>query len=94
MEIRGSTGNQSSVNMASRGGRYQGGNRGGGRSGGNRGGYNRGKGGRGDERRRVPFQPGVFCKWVYKIGIWCHVLKVETSLAANGFTKLRGVQMG
>jgi uncharacterized membrane protein YgcG len=55
MEICGSTGNQSSVNMASRGGRYQGGNRGGGRSSGNRGGYNCGKGGHGGERRRVPF---------------------------------------
>jgi len=67
LEMRGGGGNQSSANLASRGGRSNsGGNRGGGgrnssgRGGYNRGNNNRGGGGRGGSGRRVPFQPGVY----------------------------------
>jgi histone deacetylase 1/2 len=74
LEMRGGGGNQSSVNLASRGGR---GNRGGGgRNTGGRGGYNRGYnyynnrggGGRDGSGRRVPFQQGMFCQICTKEG--------------------------
>ena len=75
LEMRGGSGNQSSANLASRGGRSNsGGNRGGGgRNSGSRGGYNRGNnnrggGGRGGSGRRVPFQPGVYCQICTKEG--------------------------
>jgi histone deacetylase 1/2 len=76
--MRGGGENQSSANLASRGGRSNGGgNRGGGgRNSGSRSGYNRGNnnynnhggGGHGRSGRRVPFQPGMFCQICTKEG--------------------------